>query len=64
MTGYSDAIFVFAMPAEWLDNGLIVRHLANEETSAKGSQPYGKGGWGFGPPGVNRGRPAPASFLE
>ena len=26
----SDAIFVFAMSAEWFDNGLIVRHLANE----------------------------------
>jgi hypothetical protein len=23
----------------WFDNGLIVRHLANEEISAKGSQP-------------------------
>ena len=46
--GYSDAIFVFAMSAEWFDNGPIVRHLANGETPAKGSQPYGKGGSGFG----------------
>src|ERR1700686_340461 len=56
--GHPDAIFVFAMSAEWFDNGLIVRHLANEETSAQGSQPYGKAGSGVGPR-----RPAPASFL-
>jgi hypothetical protein len=41
LTGHSTAIFEFAMSAEWFDNSLIVRHLANEETSAKGSQPYG-----------------------
>jgi hypothetical protein len=39
MTGNFDAIFVFAMSAEWLDNGLIIRHPSNEETSAKSSQP-------------------------
>ncbi|MGD1082096.1 MAG: hypothetical protein ABR881_27575 [Candidatus Sulfotelmatobacter sp.] len=43
------------MSAGWFDDGLIVRHLANEETSAQGSQPYGKAGSGFGPRG-----PAPA----
>jgi hypothetical protein len=30
---------VFAMSAEWLDNGLIIRHPLNEKTSAKGAQP-------------------------
>ena len=35
----SDAIFMFAMSAEWFDNGLIVRHLANEKTSAKDWHP-------------------------
>ena len=58
LAGYLDAIFVFAMSAEWFDNGLIVRHLANETISAKGSQPYRKAGSGVGPR-----RPAPASFL-
>src|ERR1019366_1207755 len=46
------------MSAEWFDNGLIVRHPAHEETSAKGSQPYGKVGSPLG-----AGRSAPASFL-
>ena len=34
----------FAISAEEFDNGLIVRPLANEETSAKGSHPYGETG--------------------
>ena len=54
MTVHSGVIFVFVMSAEWFDNDQIVRHLANEETSARGSQPYGKAGSGFGPR-----RPAP-----
>ncbi len=58
MTSHSDGIFVFVMSAGWFDDGLIVRHLANEETSAQGSQPYGKAGSGFGPR-----RPAPAFCL-
>lgn len=58
VTGNSDAIFEFAMSAEWLDNGLIIRHPLNEETSAKGSQPQRKAGSGFGPR-----RSAPASSL-
>jgi hypothetical protein len=32
-------IFVFAMSAQWFDNGLIVRRLPNEEISAKAAQP-------------------------
>jgi hypothetical protein len=39
----------FAMSTERFDNGLIIKHLANEETSAKGSQPYGETGSAFGP---------------
>src|SRR5450631_3811814 len=54
---------VFAMSGEWFDNGLIVRHSANETISAKVSQSYGKAGSGFGPPDFGKGRSAPASFL-
>jgi hypothetical protein len=35
----SNAIFAFAMSEEWFNNGGDRRHLASEETSAKGEQP-------------------------